>query len=180
MLQMYRVFALSLFLFIIGLSASQSSSESEVNVPESLNPEEDESLALIAAAEGVQIYECSAKEEQAEEYEWVSVAPEADLFDKNGNKIGKHYYGPHWESNDGSKVLGTVEEKVDAPLPDAVAWLLVSTESDGTKGSFSNVTTIQRLNTRGGLAPKTGCSRSQAGKLARIDYTADYYLYTAN
>jgi hypothetical protein len=24
-----------------------------------------------------------------------------------GNRIGRHYAGPHWEANDGSKIVGT-------------------------------------------------------------------------
>jgi hypothetical protein len=32
------------------------------------------------------------------------VAPEADLFDARGNRIGRHYAGPHWRSTDGSKI----------------------------------------------------------------------------
>ena len=177
MLQKYKVTAFSLLLFIVSCLSPQSS-KSEVVVPESLNPGQDQSLALVAAAKGVQIYECSVSDEQAGKYEWVNIAPKADLFDKNGNKIGKHYAGPHWESNDGSKVLGTVKEKVDAPLPGAVSWLLLSAKSDGPKGVFSEVTTIQRLNTVGGVAPATSCSQAEVGKLAQSDYTADYYLFT--
>jgi hypothetical protein len=175
--QKYKVTVFSLLLFIIG-GLNPQSSKSEVVVPEALNPDKDQSLAFVVAAKGVQIYECSVSEEQAGKYEWVNIAPKADLFDKNGNKIGKHYAGPHWESNDGSKVLGTVQEKVDAPVPGAVSWLLLSTESDGAKGAFSEITTIQRLNTVGGVAPATGCSQAEVGKLANSNYTADYYLFT--
>lgn len=178
MFKIYQVAALSLLLFIIGSFIPRSSrSESEVSVPESLDPGEDKSLVMIVPAKGVQIYKCSQSKVDAEEYEWELVAPEADLFDENGNKIGKHYYGPHWESNDGSKILGTLEEKADAPSPDDAAWLLVSTESEGAEGELSNITNIQRLNTEGGSAPETGCSRSEVGKLMQIDYTADYYMF---
>ncbi len=191
MLQKYKVTAFSLLLFIVSYLSSQSS-KSEVIVPESLNPGKDQSLALVAAAKGVQIYECSVSKEQAGQYEWLNIAPKADLFDKNGNKIGNYYAGSHWESNDGSKVLGTVKEKVDAPLPGNASWLLVSTESDGSKGAFSEITTIQRLNTVGGFseittiqrlntvggaAPATDCSQAEVGTLANSDYTADYYLF---
>jgi Protein of unknown function (DUF3455) len=73
-----------------------------VNVPDKLKPGANESLAMIIPANGVQIYECREKKDQAGAYEWAFVAPEADLFDTGGKKIGKHYAGPHWESNDGS------------------------------------------------------------------------------
>ena len=80
-----------------------------IAVPEKLRPGPNESLAMIVPAKGVQIYECRARKDQAGAYEWAFVAPEADLFDVRGSRIGRHYGGPHWESNDGSKVLGAVK-----------------------------------------------------------------------
>src|ERR1700682_1438686 len=41
-------------------------------------------------------------------------------------------------------------------------------------GSFSKVTSVQRVNTVGGLAPKGGCSQAAVGTPVRINYTADY------
>src|SRR5262249_26730648 len=116
------------------------------------------------------------KKDQASAYEWAFVAPEADLFDTSGKKIGRHYAGPHWESSDGSKIAGTVKASTDAPQADAIPWLLLVTKSVGPQGSFSKITSIQRVNTVGGVAPKTGCSQSTVGTTARIPYTADYYL----
>jgi hypothetical protein len=108
------------------------------------------------------------------------VAPEADLFDARGNRAGRHYAGPHWEATDGSKILGTVKERADAPVGDAIPWLLLAAKSVGSEGSFSKVTSIQRVNTMGGVAPKTGCAQAAAaGAPARISYTADYYFFTA-
>ena len=127
-----------------------------VKVAETLKPGANESLAMIVPAKGVQIYECRARRDSGGGYEWAFVAPEADLFDARGNRIGRHYAGPRWESTDGSKILGT-----------------------GSEGSFSKVTSVQRVNTVGGLAPKAGCSQTAVGTPARIDYTADYYFFTA-
>ena len=133
---------------------------------------------MIVRAKGVQIYECRAKTDQAGAYEWAFVAPEADLFDARGNKTGKHYAGPHWESTDGSKIFGSVKERADAPTG-AIPWLLLSAKSVGPDGAFSKVTSIQRVNTVGGVAPAAGCSQAVAGTSARINYTADYYFFTA-
>jgi hypothetical protein len=41
------------------------------------------------------------------------------------------------------------------------------------------VTSIQRVNTSGGIAPKTGCSKAAAGTPARVSYAADYYFFAA-
>jgi len=149
-----------------------------VKVPDALRPGANESLAMVVPARGVQIYECRARRDAGGGYEWAFVAPEADLFDARGNRVGRHYAGPHWESSDGSKILGTLKERADAPVPDAIPWLLLTAKSVGSEGSFSKVTSIQRVNTVGGVAPKGGCSQAAAGTLARINYTADYYFFT--
>jgi uncharacterized protein DUF3455 len=107
------------------------------------------------------------------------VAPEADLFDARGARIGRHYAGPHWESIDGSKIVGVVKERADAPVADAIPWLLLAAKSVGPDGAFSKVTSIQRVNTVGGVAPKAGCSQAAAGTSVRISYTAEYHFFTA-
>ena len=171
-----KVTVLLLALFAAGC-ASTLAPRSTAQVPDKLKPGANESLAMIAHAKGVQIYECRAKKDQAGDYEWVFVAPEADLYDAGGNRIGRHYAGPHWESTDGSKLLGALKERAEAPAADAIPWLLLTTKSDGPEGSFSKVTSIQRVSTVGGMAPKAGCSQAAAGTSARIHYTADYYFF---
>jgi hypothetical protein len=171
-----EVTVLSAVLLVAGCASPQPSI---VTVPDKLKPGANESLAKIVPAKGVQIYECRAKKDQVGAYEWAFVAPKADLFDVKGNTIGRHYAGPHWESTDGSKILGTVKERADAPVPNAIPWLLLAAKSVGPEGSFSKVTSIQRVNTVGGVAPKVGCSQAEAGTAARIDYTADYYFFKA-
>jgi hypothetical protein len=139
-------------------------------VPENLKPGGNESLALIVPAKGVQIYECRAGK-------WVFVAPEAELLDRAGRNIGSHYAGPHWESADGSKIVGAVKQRADAPGAGNIPWLLLGTKSVGSEGAFSKVTSIQRVATVGGVAPAGACS--QPGTQARIAYTADYYFFTS-
>jgi Protein of unknown function (DUF3455) len=140
-----------------------------VQVPDKLKPA-NESLSMIVPAKGDQIYECR-------EAKWVFVAPEAELFDRAGKKIGRHYAGPHWESADGSRIVGAVKERADAPAAGAIPWLLLSARSVGSEGAFSKVTSIQRVATQGGVAPAGDCA--QAGARARVPYTADYYFFTA-
>ena len=139
-------------------------------VPDNLKPGADESLALVVPAKGVQIYECR-------DGKWAFVAPEAELFDRAGKKIGTHYAGPHWEAADGSKVIGAVKQRADAPGAGNIPWLLLGTKSVGNEGSFSKVTSIQRVATNGGAAPAGACA--QAGERVRVPYSADYYLFTA-
>jgi len=139
-----------------------------VQVPEALKPGPNEVLAMVVPAKGVQIYECR-------EQKWVFVAPEADLFDAKGRRIGRHYAGPTWEAADGSRVAGAMKSRADAPASGAIPWLLLSTKSVGAEGTFSRVTSIQRVSTTGGMAPAGACAT--AGEKARVAYTADYYLF---
>ena len=173
---MYRKLIASSLPLLVAACAGLDKPTPTVNVPDKLKPPANESLAMIVPAKGVQIYECRVKKDQASAYEWAFVAPEADLFDTSGKKIGRHYAGPHWESSDGSKIAGTVKASTDAPQADAIPWLLLVTKSVGPQGSFSRITSIQRVNTVGGVAPKSGCAQSTVGTTARIPYTADYYF----
>jgi hypothetical protein len=151
--------------------------EKAPSVPASLNVPATQTLSVVAQASGVQIYDCSASKTDPAKFEWVFRAPEADLFDRTGKKIGKHYAGPTWESNDGSKVIGEVKARDEGPDANAIPWLLLNAKSTSGNGVFGKTQSIQRLNTVGGKAPVGGCNQAQAGKDARIAYRAAYYFY---
>jgi hypothetical protein len=74
--------------------------------------------------------------------------PQADLFNTNGNKICRHYAGPHWESTDDIKIAGTVKKSADALQADHI---LVASCDEVCRlaGSFSKTTSIERVNTVG-------------------------------
>jgi hypothetical protein len=165
-------------LLAAGCAALQSSPTPAPDVPDKLKPGASEKLALVVPARGVQVYECRLKAD-ASGHEWVLVAPEAELLDARGNRIGRHFVGPHWESSDGSRIVGTVKERADAPSAGAIPWLLLGARSVGGEGAFSKVSSIQRIHTVGGVAPKDGCSAAKAGSSARVPYTADYYFFSA-
>jgi hypothetical protein len=149
------------------------------DAPEALRPPADQVLALKAPASGVQLYECSASQDQPARFEWVFKAPEAELFDEAGKKVAKHYAGPTWESTDGSMVVGAVKARDDGPDPNAIPWLLLNAKSNSGTGVFSQVKSIQRLQTVGGKAPSAPCSKDDAQKVARVPYKAVYYFYVA-
>jgi hypothetical protein len=147
-----------------------------LQIPGTLEPA-GASLAMVVPAKGVQIYECRAKKSDAGEYEWAFVAPDAELFDMRGKVIGKHGAGPVWQAADGSMVTGKVAAKVDAPDARSIPWLLLETRSSGPMGSFSKVTSIQRVNTMGGIAPAKPCNGEMLGQRAGVHYTADYRFF---
>jgi hypothetical protein len=158
------------------LLATACASPLTSQVPDALKPAANETLAMIVAAKGVQIYECRARKDGTG-VEWSFVAPDAELFDTRGQAIGRHGAGPYWQARDGSRIVGTLQARADAPTSSAIPWLLLSTKSTGPDGTFGKVTSIQRINTVGGLAPSTPCTRETTGSSVRIDYTADYRLF---
>src|SRR5512135_3342710 len=105
------------FLIVFLLCSGNVQAETIPAVPENLKTPVTEVASLEVRANGVQIYECKASASDATRFEWVFKAPEAELFDSTGAKIGKHYAGPTWESNDGSKVVGEVQAKDNGPDP---------------------------------------------------------------
>jgi hypothetical protein len=145
-------------------------------VPETLRPA-GERFAMTVPARGVQIYECRARKDGG--FEWTFVAPDAELFDAKARPIGRHGAGPFWQASDGSRVVGTLKARADAPQPGAVPWLLLTTKSAGPAGDFSRVTSIQRINTTGGIAPSAPCTEGLRGSTARVPYTADYIFFTS-
>jgi hypothetical protein len=148
-------------------------------VPENLKAPATQALSVAAQATGVQIYECNASKTDPTRFEWVFRAPEAALFDIAGKNIGKHYAGPTWESNDGSKVIGEVKARDDGLDPNAIPWLLLNAKSAEGNGVFGKTQSIQRVKTVGGKAPADGCNQAQAGKDVRVAYRATYYFYVA-
>lgn len=145
-------------------------------IPAMLQPAAGESLAMTVTAAGVQIYECRATADAPAGHAWAFVAPEAELFDAKGEGIGHHGAGPYWQAADGSRVVGKVKARADAPVANTIPWLLLTTESTGPQGRFSKVSSIQRIDTVGGAMPTTACTRQAIGTLARIHYTAVYRM----
>lgn len=130
---------------------------------------------LKTAAAGTQIYEC--RNDSRGSPRWTFVAPHADLFDAQGRVIGKHYAGPTWELPDGSRVKGEVERRADGPAPGSIPWMLLGAISTGGPGQLAATTSIQRIHTRGGAAPKEGCGRQTLGQQTRVYYTTEYVFY---
>lgn len=126
---------------------------------------------------GAQIYACRAKAGDGEAFEWALVGPEAELFDAQGKAVLKHSAGPTWESTDGSRVLGKLEAKADAPDATAIPWLLLSAKASGSAGILSHVSYVQRVDTQGGKAAPGGCDALNADAEQRVEYAATYYFY---
>ena len=127
-------------------------------------------LLLHAFGIGFQVYHWSGTS-------WGAPTPSATIYaDAGGNgELAQHFAGPSWQSNSGSKVVGTVANRCTVD-PASIQWLSLTAVPTGA-GIFAKVTFIQRLNTVGGLAPAT--AGTTIGQEARVPYTADYLFYNA-
>jgi hypothetical protein len=164
--------ALAATLAVVSLALSFSLPAQQV--PQQLQPPATEQLLLQVHAKGDQIYACKG---DAAQFAWTLKAPDAQLFDKDGKPFGRHFAGPSWEAQDGSRVTGKAVANAPSPDADSIAWLLINIVSHEGAGVLSRATTIQRVKTKGGKAPATGCDASHAGQEVRVAYSADYLFY---
>jgi Protein of unknown function (DUF3455) len=127
-----------------------------------------ETVVLTVHAEGAQVYECKAGADG--KMAWAFREPIATLF-VDGKTIGRHYAGPNWEHTDGSAVVGKVAGNAPGATSDDIAWLKLQVTASRGSGVLTGVTTVQRINTKGGKF-EGPCDRAGAFKSA--PYSADY------
>jgi hypothetical protein len=175
----HRTWTLAFVLFVaLGGCVHEPTTATPV-LPASLKVPDTEVLTVAARGAGFQIYLCQPGRSDAAVFAWALKAPEAVLHYQAGKDLGRHYAGPTWEANDGSKVVGEVVAHEDSTDPTAIPWLLLRATRTEGNGIFSKVLSIQRLRTVGGRAPTTGCDAGYSGTETRVAYSADYYFYTA-
>lgn len=127
-----------------------------------------EMLVAKVHAEGAQIYECKA--DSAGKLVWQFREPVATLLD-GGKTVGVHYAGPHWQLADGSTVIAKVSGRAPGATAKDIPLLKLDVSARRGEGRLSDVTTIQRLNTKGGTL-EGGCET--AGAFVNVPYSADY------
>jgi hypothetical protein len=159
-------------LFVFCVSMRSQLQQSLMFVPDNLKPPSNERRALRAQAAGDQVYVCDGSS-------WMLSRPDAKLFTDSGKQIGSHFAGPTWESSDGSRVMAQPVAAA-TPNPDSIPWLLLKATNHQGEGVMKRVTSIQRLSTKGGRAPATGCDAQHKGQEARSHYTALYLFYTGS
>jgi uncharacterized protein DUF3455 len=122
-------------------------------------------------AVGAQVYECQYS--PAGKLVWQFREPVATLLIA-GKTVGRHYAGPTWEMSDGNAVSAKVLARAPGASANDIPLVKLEVTARHGSGKLSNVTTIQRLNTRGGTADGA-CDSS--GALLSVPYTADYVFY---
>jgi len=125
-------------------------------------------------AEGAQIYECKLdpgkSPSEVHALTWQFREPVAALF-ADGKSIGRHYAGPNWDHVDGSGVKAKVTASTPGTTPNDIAWLNLDVVDRRGNGILSDATTVQRVNTKGGVV-KGSCE--SAGSYRSVPYSADY------
>jgi predicted dienelactone hydrolase len=156
--------------------AAGQSQDTTTEAPQALRPAAGERLVLKAHASGAQIYRCVQAADGR--FAWTLKGPDAELRDEHGALIGHHSAGPAWQHQDGSEVTGKAVAHVDSPDPDSVPWLLLTVTGHSGHGVLGQVTSIQRLHTRGGQPPPASeCDAAKLSTEVRSPYSADYYFY---
>ncbi|HYE55242.1 MAG TPA: DUF3455 domain-containing protein [Chitinophagaceae bacterium] len=158
----------------------------KLDIPASVDlPANPKGHARIATyfAEGVQKYKAQVKAgSDPVTYEWVLVAPQADLYNKHNALVGTHSAGPSWQLFGGKDSIFAqhFSPARTAPSPDgSIDWLLLMPKAGKTPtGIFSNVSYIQRIATGGGKAPNT--PPANVNQTVDVKYIAVYRFSKKN
>ncbi len=153
----------------VAVELHSAEGQTQPSAPDSLKPPTGEHLLVHAHASGQQIYTCDGSK-------WILSGPDAQLFDEAGRNVGSHFAGPTWQWSDGSRVTARPIASA-TPDPESIPWLLLTATGHTGDGAMKNVSSIQRLQTKGGKAPANGCEESHKGAQARVSYAADYFFY---
>lgn len=115
-------------------------------------------------------------------YQWVFVAPLADLYDATNKKVGNHSAGPTWQLSIVDSMFGQAfnpARAAQAPDQNSIDWLLLMPKTDKPPtGVFANVSYVQRIATSGGKAPAT--PPTNVSETANVPYTAIYRFSKIN
>jgi hypothetical protein len=154
------------------LSSLLPISASAAELPDAISAPGEHLVASIHAV-GSQVYECKA-DPAVGTLTWQFREPIATLF-ISGKTVGRHYAGPNWELIDGSAVQGKVAARAPAASANDIPLLKLAVAARRGEGRLTEVTTIQRINTKGGVAEGT-CN--EAGAFLSVPYTADYAFFS--
>ncbi len=159
-----------------GSTAMPMMSVDNATLPEPVRVPAGQKARMTATGVGELTYECRAKADMAGQHEWVFVGPVATLMSSDRKTVGKYYAGPTWESADGSKITGKQVAVAPASAGN-IPLQLVKTDPAVGAGAMNGVTYIQRVNTKGGVAPSMACDAAGVGKKQTVPYQADYVFY---
>jgi hypothetical protein len=160
-------------------SGMASKPVAQTDLPPAVQVPAGHAVALETVGTGRITYECRAKKDMVSEQEWAFIGPDAQLTDRKGQRVGR-YWGPPatWEHSDGSKVTA-VQVAVAPAGTGHIPLQLVKANPATGMGTLRDVSYIQRVATRGGVAPALPCTSAQLGQKQEVSYQADYIFWAA-
>jgi Protein of unknown function (DUF3455) len=144
-------------------------------VPPAIQVPAGQEVVLDVVGKGVQIYDCRPSTADPNVHAWTFREPAAVLYGHRGRPVGIHFRGPTFESFDGSSVVGALEDSAPSPTG-SIPWLLLAAASNQGDGVLGQVDYVQRLETRGGVAPAGACDPARDATVA-VPYRARYVFY---
>ncbi|ALK32546.1 hypothetical protein Bpla01_34470 [Burkholderia plantarii] len=157
-------------------------------VPDALRGATPEQWQETLNAGGDEVYRCrrvaaldagAPGEAAGQTLRWRAYGPEATLVDAHGHNVGSIVPGRYFLSYDGSFAVAGTETAtiVDA---NALPWVRYQVHAstnarDGSGGRMTNISTVVRINTRGGLPASDRCRLE--GATLYVPYFATYLLY---
>lgn len=156
-----------------------ASSYKQDMLPDAVKVPAGHKVAMETVGVGEITYECRAKAAMPADHEWVFVGPKAALNDRAGKTVGT-YFGPPatWQSLDGSKLTGAQVAVAPAGAGNIPLQLVKANPAEGM-GAMNGTTFIQRVATKGGVAPSLPCNAGSVGQRQIVTYQADYIFYKA-
>jgi hypothetical protein len=158
---------------VLSIAASLVSASAQTSLPTTIAAA-GETVVLTVHAEGAQVYECKAGADGKLAFAFRE--PVATLI-VDGKTVGRHYAGPNWEHSDGSAVTAKAAGNAPGATADDIPWLKLEVTASRGSGVLSGVTTVQRINTRGG---KLEGACEKAGSFKSAPYAADYVFLRKN
>jgi hypothetical protein len=171
--------AVSVLAACSGMSSMPAAKFNQDALPAAVKVPAGHRVAMETVGVGEITYECRPKAGTAGAFEWVFVGPKAQLNSRGGQNVGR-YFGPPatWASQDGSAITGTQVAVAPAGTGN-IPMQLVKANPASSMGAMSGVSYIQRVATRGGVAPAASCDATAAGRQEIVRYQADYIFWKA-
>jgi hypothetical protein len=167
------------------------------SLPVSLRASQDEVLQEVMTTHGDETYICRRTSQPADmsstaraastmngtgntgtSLQWDLFGSEATLVDAGGESVGTVAPGPYFLSYDGSYVKAEVvaQSQVGA---NALTWARFTARYAAAPrpgaGRFADVSSIQRIDTSGGLPPEVSCGLE--GSRLLVPFAATYMIY---
>jgi hypothetical protein len=151
-------------------TAASQLTASRLTVPPAIEVPAGHVLSGDFFAKGVQVYQCTGGA-------WVFVEPAANLVGWARRPINPatavHFRGPSWESADDGSLV-EARAVASSPVPGSIPELLLQATRNRGDGAFGRVSYLQRLATRGGVAPAGACTD---GQTTGVPYQARYRFF---